>query len=173
MQLKMPIVVPRASFTIVERGIEKDLGDLNLTIEEVINEPINVLMNRWKKKQEIKNFHPLFEVAKTKIRSIHESLQKEALQMDQSLLGVAKKNSFFIEEQLDFFLKEVEKKQMQKYNTQLSKFKRIETSIKPKNSPQERVWNIFYYINKYGFSFLQELQSQSLKFDGRHYIVRL
>ncbi|MDI5788142.1 bacillithiol biosynthesis BshC [Bacillus licheniformis] len=34
-------------------------------------------------------------------------------------------------------------------------FDKIQTSIKPLDAPQERIWNIVYYLNKYGPDFLE------------------
>jgi uncharacterized protein YllA (UPF0747 family) len=67
----------------------------------------------------------------------------------------------------------VQKKVHAKYEAELQKFRRIEYSLKPNNQWQERVWNIYYYLNKYGPNFVKDLQQLTYTFNGKHKIVKL
>jgi bacillithiol synthase len=60
-----------------------------------------------------------------------------------------------------------------KFNVILSKFNRIDLSLRPDGFPQERVWNIFYYLNLYGTSFIKELMELEFVFDGKHKVIKL
>jgi bacillithiol synthase len=44
-------------------------------------------------------------------------------------------------------------------------------SLRPNGAPQERIWNIFYYINKYGFDFVEKLLQLNGHGNGMHKIV--
>ena len=44
-----------------------------------------------------------------------------------------------------------------KHDNVLNKYARVDFALRPDGFPQERVWNIFYYLNQYGFNFIKEL----------------
>lgn len=62
---------------------------------------------------------------------------------------------------------------LQKHEVVIEKYNRIERRLKPSGSPQERIWNLFYFLNQYGLSFIDELITQSYLFDGSHQVVKL
>ncbi|GAA3323063.1 hypothetical protein GCM10020331_045430 [Ectobacillus funiculus] len=46
------------------------------------------------------------------------------------------------------------------HHVQLNKFRRIQMSLQPFGHLQERTWNIWYYLNEYGFDFIPDLLKQ-------------
>jgi uncharacterized protein YllA (UPF0747 family) len=61
----------------------------------------------------------------------------------------------------------------QKHEVILNKFNRIDLSLRPDGFPQERIWNVFYYLNLYGFSLTKDLMKLSYLFDGSHKIIKM
>jgi uncharacterized protein YllA (UPF0747 family) len=49
----------------------------------------------------------------------------------------------------------------------------MENNLRPGGSPQERVWNGLYYINKYGMSFVNDLLECPFVFDGTHKVIKI
>jgi uncharacterized protein YllA (UPF0747 family) len=43
----------------------------------------------------------------------------------------------------------------------------------PLGKPQERVYNVFAYLNRFGEDWLHELANARFELDGRHLIVQL
>ncbi|MCY9223344.1 bacillithiol biosynthesis BshC, partial [Bacillus licheniformis] len=61
----------------------------------------------------------------------------------------------------------------EKENYILRDFDKIQTSIKPLDAPQERIWNIVYYLNKYGPDFLEKYKDLPYSFQNMHQVVKL
>ncbi|MDQ0161627.1 bacillithiol biosynthesis cysteine-adding enzyme BshC [Aeribacillus alveayuensis] len=171
--LDMPPVIPRLNMTILERHIETDIEELNLSLDEIFHQKIKQLKENWLREKEPLHFEPLVEEAKEKIEQIHSQLREAALEIDKSLEPLLKKNAYFIESQLSFIQHAVKKKVNEKFEAELNKFKRIECSLAPNGLLQERVWNIFYYLNKYGLDFLKLLQQETYTFNGKHKVVKI
>jgi uncharacterized protein YllA (UPF0747 family) len=62
---------------------------------------------------------------------------------------------------------------LKRHSATWNKYLSIENALVPQNVPQERIWNVFYYINKYGFTFVDELVSCSVEFDHKLKIIYL
>ncbi|WP_243289977.1 bacillithiol biosynthesis cysteine-adding enzyme BshC [Bacillus sp. FJAT-47783] len=171
--LLMPPIVPRLNMTILERHIESDLKDLNITVEDVFKTGVKQLRKNWLNERETIQFEPLVEKSKIEMEHIHQLLREKALEVDRSLSPLLEKNANFIEKQLDFLHHAVQKKIKEKHEVNLKKFQRIEHSLIPNGAPQERIWNVYYYLNKYGLDFLKLLQHQTFHFNGKHKIVKI
>ncbi|MBD8068400.1 bacillithiol biosynthesis cysteine-adding enzyme BshC [Bacillus sp. PS06] len=171
--MKLPPIVPRMNITILERSIETDLEDIHFSIEKTLMGEIATAKKEWLAAQTKHDIAKVVDDAKIQVEEIHSRVREIALEIDGSLEGVLQKNSQFLQTQLDFITKIVTKQVLLKNQVELNKYERIETSILPINSPQERVWNIYYYLNKYGLDFVNRLLEAPLEVDGKHKIIKL
>ncbi|SID89657.1 Uncharacterized protein conserved in bacteria [Mycobacteroides abscessus subsp. abscessus] len=55
----------------------------------------------------------------------------------------------------------------------LTKYRRIEAALRPSGSPQERIWNILYYLNLHGLTLIDDIMELPFEFDGKHKLVKL
>jgi uncharacterized protein YllA (UPF0747 family) len=55
----------------------------------------------------------------------------------------------------------------------LKKFDRVDLALRPDGFPQERLWNVFYYLNLYGLNFVNEIMAGNFEFDGRHKVMKI
>ncbi|MGM7720264.1 bacillithiol biosynthesis cysteine-adding enzyme BshC [Metabacillus sp. Hm71] len=173
MEIKMPPVLPRLTITLLERSIERNMTEANISLEDVLQNGVGKLIDDFLQSVSPVDMTPLVEEAKQKISGIHEGLIESALKIDKSLEPLLKKNGLFIQEQLDFLHRTVEKRKQQQHEVQISKFKAMELSLLPNLQPQERIWNIYYYLNKFGPEFVGELLNLSYSFNGKHKIVKI
>lgn len=171
--LKMPPVLPRITITLLERSIERNMEEAELTLDEVLHNGVEKSIETYLKSVSPVDMNPLVEEAKKQVSDIHEKLIKSALKIDNSLEPMLKKNGAFIQEQLDFLNRSVEKRKQQQHEVQLSKYKAIELSLVPNLNPQERMWNVYYYLNKFGPDFVGELLKLSYSFNDKHKIVKI
>lgn len=171
--MNMPPVLPRLQMTFVERAIDRNIHETEVKMEEVLYYGVEEAVNKYLQKESPINMTPLIENAKREITEIHSSLIEAALQVDPSLEPMLKKNGEFIQDHLDFFYKSVEKRKRQQHEVVLSKFHSIELELMPNLLPQERMWNIYYYLNKFGPEFVGELLNLSYSFNGKHKIVKI
>ncbi len=76
---------------------------------------------------------------------------------------------------INFQLEKLEKKCLQEYlrnqSRDLSRFDRFYEAVFPKNTLQERVLNVFYFLEKNGLGFIQDLVEVLDPFETRHYVL--
>lgn len=169
--IKMPPIVPRLNITFVERGIETDLQELGLTLETVLTEGTEMSLGQYLESVKDDDLHQLLQQMKNDLLTNHQRLSQHAVELDKGIEPLLQKNLFFIEQQLDFLNKKIEDRTKEKHEIVVRKYERIQQSLYPLHSPQERVWNIFYYINKYGPDFVEEIMKLSFQFNNQHKIV--
>ncbi|MCZ0755536.1 bacillithiol biosynthesis cysteine-adding enzyme BshC [Anoxybacillus sp. J5B_2022] len=167
----MPPVVPRLNMTLVERSIQTDLQELGLTVEQVLQGHIDEAKVAWRKRQIKYPLDEMIATAKERIEDIHRPLREIGLEIDRGLANVLTKNATFLQAQIDFLHQTLHRSIERKYEVEWKKFARIETSLWPNKAPQERIWNIFYYINKYGFDFIPRLMQLDYRWNNLHKIV--
>lgn len=170
---KVPPVVPRQMISYVERHIERDLKDLSLQIEDVFTKQLGDIKDTWLRSQVDEPLDELFEQARLEFEMSHRHLREAALRVNPSFLSFAEKNKRKIEEQLQLFERALQKDIHTKHEVELAKFRRIEVSLQPHGLLQERIWNILYYLNRYGFSFVQDVVDAPFSWNGKHKIVNL
>ncbi|MFC4183086.1 bacillithiol biosynthesis cysteine-adding enzyme BshC [Saccharococcus thermophilus] len=169
--LQMPPVVPRLHMTIVERSIQTDLADIGIDIMDVLNGRIETVKQQWLAEKTRYPLEDIFAKAKEEIEEIHRPLREIGMEIDRGLAGVLAKNATLVQAQIDFLQQTLQRALMRKYEVQLQKFLRVEMALRPNKAPQERIWNIFYYINKYGFGFVEKLFQWNDHWNGMHKIV--
>jgi bacillithiol biosynthesis cysteine-adding enzyme BshC len=173
LDFEMPPVVPRLNITLLERSIETDMQDVEIEIEDVFTRGVEQARKEWVSKKEPSQMSPKIEETKKQFEQIHRELRESALSIDKSLEPFLMKNAYFIQAQLDLLESHIDKKIQQKHRVEMDKFSRIGKSLKPNDGFQERTWNIYYYLNKYGPNFLDEIVQLRYSFNNHHKIVKI
>ncbi len=167
----MPPVLPRQMLTILERHIAQDMVDIHLGNEDVLTGSMQAYEEGWLLGQVEVPVTEEFSKAQKEMKEIHKGLRNIVTKVDSNLLELSIKNEAKILEQLSFLEKKVEGAIREHNRTDLEKFSRIEHSIRPLGGYQERIWNICYYLNKYGLDFVTELNQILFPWDMKHKIV--
>lgn len=171
--LKMPPVVPRLNITFLERNIESDIEELSLSLEEILMNGTSEERSRKINCLKDQAFEVMVSEKRKEIEKIYREITDQVIQIDKGLVDVVKKNSQFVLSQLDYLQRKVEQSILMKHEVLLNKYLRIEQFLYPFNGLQERCWNIFYFINRYGFALIDQLVSLPFTFSGKHYVVKL
>ncbi|HDV8361934.1 TPA: bacillithiol biosynthesis cysteine-adding enzyme BshC [Bacillus cereus] len=170
---QMPPVVPRLTITYVERDIATDLFDLQLReIDPFLND-VDKLRKNWLSNQIEEPIDDHFEKAKKEIADIHTSLQQFVKKIEPGLGAFAGKNELKINEQIELLERMLKRNVEKKYEVQLNKFRRIQFALRPLGAPQERVWNVCYYLNQFGLDFVDRVMENSFSWDGKHHVIKL
>lgn len=172
-KIKMPPIVPRLNITLLERAIESDIHELNLELSAVLMRGSVEERQQYLESIKDKEVSELFSALKSQLFKQYERIEAKTNQLDRSLLPLLKKNENYLLKQIGFMETKLEDSVKSKYEVILSKFNRIDLSLRPDGFPQERVWNIFYYLNQYGTNFIKELMELEFEFDGRHKVIKL
>ncbi|WP_282138033.1 bacillithiol biosynthesis cysteine-adding enzyme BshC [Rossellomorea aquimaris] len=169
--LKMPPVVPRLNITIVEREIEKRIQDLQLTLHGVITEGVSTSRNAFWKSLERPDLEFEMKEIQEELQRKYEKIREKAVSIDQGLHPIIDKNLEFHLSQFDYLRNKVDKALKDKNSLTFNHFMKVENSIRPNEGPQERTWNVLYFLNKYGPDFVKDLTLLEFTFDGTHKVV--
>ncbi|MEN2766548.1 bacillithiol biosynthesis cysteine-adding enzyme BshC [Ornithinibacillus xuwenensis] len=170
LNMKMPPVVPRLSFTYVERKIHKLLQRYEITPTEAINGGVLQRRKAWFKKK----INPPIEETVTDIKAVienaHKPLRDIATTIRADLGDLAEKNLGYLIRDIEFLEKRITKALEQRFEKELSEFDLLENTLHP-NGLQERMWNPLPFLNDYGLDFFNEINGAVCSFDEDHYIV--
>jgi bacillithiol synthase len=172
-ELKMPPIVPRLNLTFIERAVESDIADLNLTIEEVLRNGTTSAVDDFFASVKDAELEEQFIQMKEQVSQQYKIIEGKLANLDRGLLPLLAKNETKLLEQIDFMKKKIEGSIQQRHEITFQKFNRIENSLRPNGALQERVWNVFYFLNKYGFTMIDDLLNLPFEFDGLHKVVKI
>ncbi|PLR77493.1 bacillithiol biosynthesis cysteine-adding enzyme BshC [Bacillus sp. V3-13] len=171
--MKVPPIVPRLNMTIVDRSLETDLTDLDIDLADALTKGVEAARNHFLDSIKDGELESLFNETKQQFNEKYQLIQKEVKQKYPGLLPLLEKNEKLVQSQIDFMADKLDLEVRLRHEITLNKMARIENALKPLGLPQERVWNIFYYLNKYGPEFVDELLKLPYKFDGTHKIIKV
>lgn len=170
---QMPPVVPRLTISYMERDIITDLYDLNLKEEDPFVKDLEKLREKWLSNQVEEPVEERFQEAKKNMMDIHSSLRQFVNRIDPGLKEFAGKNERKIQEQIELLERMLKQNLERKHEVELNKFRRLQYALRPLGAPQERVWNVCYYLNQYGLDFVERVTKQSYSWNGTHHVIKL
>lgn len=172
-QMNMPIIVPRINITLLERETESELDDLGLNLHEVLQSGVGSQKDDFLSSVKDKGFATLFSRTKEQLQENYRFIAQRTKEEYNGLLPLLNKNEALIMREIEFMEEKIEESLRMKYEHRLKKYDRVENSLRPSGGPQERVWNVFYFLNKYGLNLVNELCGLPFRFDGNHKVVKL
>ncbi|HEY4554405.1 MAG TPA: bacillithiol biosynthesis BshC, partial [Bacillaceae bacterium] len=115
----------------------------------------------------------LIEDMQLALHARYDELSERLKDHNPGLQQLAHKNLDFHIRQIDFLKRKVDESLMAQHEAELEKYGRIERNLRPDGHPQERIWNLFHYINERGLDFVSVLMDQPYTFDGLHKVIRI
>ena len=171
--MKMPILVPRMNITIVEPKVAKCMEETDTDLFEVLVKGAGAAKERYLFTADDGSHTLLYEKTKRQFIENHRLLTEAALQIDQGLDGIMRKNADMVLSQLAFIEERIQKSFEGNHAKELLKFDRIDQALRPLGGPQERTVNVFYFLNKYGPEFIDGLMDLPFETNSLHKIVVL
>ncbi|WP_421384454.1 bacillithiol biosynthesis cysteine-adding enzyme BshC [Bacillus salacetis] len=170
---KMPPIVPRLNLTIVERDISKHIEELGLDLENVLKNGVEKDKQQyWNSVKDI-TLETNIDAAEKELMKSYEEIIPRAAGIDKGLESIIEKNLAFHRQQFEYLRLKANQSLKTKYDVKLGKYDRVQTSLKPEGSPQERLWNLYYFMNRYGLDFIKELMELPMEFDGKHKVIKI
>lgn len=171
--IKMPIIVPRMSMTLLTKRSQKLLVEKNFTLPAIFEGNIE-----REKSTFIQTLHnPEFE---TEIKSLEETLTKHYEKFktlfsseDTMIQDLMDKNLQYHERQLLFLKNKAEDALLVKNNVELDKFIYLETEIYPNGQLQERIYTPYSYLNEYGPTLIDDLIQLPFEMNSKHKVIYL
>lgn len=171
--IKMPPIVPRLNITFLERSIETDLSELHLNMEQVLSKGVTVDLEKFLETIKDKEINELFSAAREELLKQYQRIEAKTALLDKGLLPLLKKNESYLIKEMNFMEYKLEESVKRKHDVILSKYSRVGLSLRPDGFPQERMWNVFYYLNQYGLGLINGLMELEYGFDGLHKVIKM
>lgn len=169
--LKMPPVLPRLSFTFIEKKVEKALNKYAITGEYAINQGAEEMKGEWLRAQSNPPVQQLSSEIKQAVEKVHQPLRNLAKDIRSDIGELADKNLYYLHGDIDYLEGRIKKALEEKFDKELYEFDLIEQSLHPNNGLQERMWNPLPWLNTYGPCFIRQLVKESCSFEQAHYLV--
>ncbi|WP_027414484.1 bacillithiol biosynthesis cysteine-adding enzyme BshC [Aneurinibacillus terranovensis] len=170
LELELPVILPRATFSLIDRTVQKYMDKYKLTVEDVFFSLAEKKADALKARDTL-GIDERFEQVKSEIEHLYKPLMGELTQIEKGLSHLGEKNLKRILDQVSYYERKARESFANRHDVLLRQFGLIENSLFPMDKPQERVYNIFCYLNKYGMDWFTELIGHSYRVNGYHTIV--
>lgn len=167
---QMPLIIPRMSFTVIEGTLHKNMDKYQLTFDD-IRQGLHDKRQQWLAAQDELELGRRFEETKATFAALYEPLIEQLGTIQAGLLKLGNNNKEKILDQISFLQGKAQDAMEKQNEAALRQWERIELSLMPLGKPQERVYNIMYYLNRYGIAFLDELMTIEADYSGTHRII--
>ncbi|MEO2074943.1 MAG: bacillithiol biosynthesis cysteine-adding enzyme BshC [Bacillus sp. (in: firmicutes)] len=171
--IKMPPIVPRLNITFLDRSVETDIFDLKLNITDVITRGTGQEKESFLSTIKDMELEEMFSKAKLDLIEQYKLIEAKTVELDRGLLPILKKNEAYLLKEINFMQSKLEDSVKFRHKVILNKYARVDLALRPDGFPQERVWNIFYYLNEYGLTFIKDIMVEAFEFDGRHKVIKI
>lgn len=170
--LQMPILLPRMSFTLVSGTLRKYMDHFGLSFQDVQHRYEEKRQN-WLNAQADLHIETRFEETREAFAKMYGPLIHELGTIQSGLIPLGEKNMGKILEQVSYLERKTKQALEQQHEAALRRWEHIYVSLFPMGKPQERVYNIFYYINRYGFGWIGEILGSCTRYTAEHQIIEM
>ncbi|MCL6570691.1 MAG: bacillithiol biosynthesis cysteine-adding enzyme BshC [Bacillus sp. (in: Bacteria)] len=171
--IKMPPIVPRLNITFLDCSVETYLAELKVNLVDVLSNGTNKQKEQFLEEIKDRDVDQLFSNTKELLLQQYQLIEEKTAQLDRGLLPLLKKNENYLLREIEFMQTKIEDSLKVKHEVWLKKYTRVDSALRPDGFPQERVWNIFYYLNEYGLNFINDIMVAAFTFDGRHKVMKV
>lgn len=180
----MPFVMPRGSFTLVEPKITRTMDKVlkvsgkpsfsRRQVYEAVFGNLGELNKSMVSGAEDQNLEALFEQVQSEITRSLSTLEPALVKLDPTLQQTLASSSGQITKIIDTIRNKTWRAGRRKHDELLQQLDKAALNLFPEGVPQERLINIFYYLNKYGLALIDDLERvlQSYSTEA-HLIVEL
>lgn len=164
--LRIPFIIPRAGFTLVEPSVSKIMdkvlritGRPNLSRKQVYLsafKDLRALQKNAVSGAENHDFDAVLDKAAENIQEELEALLPALSNLDRNLEQVLLGSMRQVEKIMEGIRQKTHKAGRKKHDELVWQLDKAASAFFPGDAPQERVINVFYYINKYGWNILDE-----------------
>lgn len=168
--LQMPLIIPRMSFTMIDDTIRKLMDRYELSFTDVQHR-LSEKREAWLASKDELNLEARFDETRKQFEELYQPLIEDLGRMQSGLLKLGQTNKDKILGQMDYLLTKSRKALELQHEAALAQWNRIEQTLLPEGKPQERVYNILEYMNRYGMNLVDRLMEIPYEASGIHRVV--
>lgn len=171
--IKMPIIVPRMSITLVSRNTQKALEEKSFTVEDVMSG--NVVPARLAFLDELRDdrFVAAIDTIEEKLIVDYEEIGQILGQDEKMMHELVQKNLQYHKSQFNYLKEKSEDALLIKHEVALRIYDRMEAELFPMESLQERIYTPYVYLNSYGPTLIKDLLQLPFEMDELHKVIYL
>jgi bacillithiol biosynthesis cysteine-adding enzyme BshC len=170
--LLLPVIIPRLQITLVEPHIANMMKKYNLDMDTVIHS-FETFKKKWLAEQDELDLDRAFQMVKREINALYQPLIEKIGHINRGLIDLGHKNLNKVLEQVDYLHKRSAAEFKTQHEAALRQFDKIKQAIYPEGKLQERMFNPFYFFNKYGVELLDVLMDETYDYNDNHKLVYL
>ncbi len=171
-EIEEPIIYPRSSATLIEKGILKSLDKFNLELKDAFVEKVQ-LEDKIIASVSDENTDELFKKVKDDFEIAFDKLKENLFQLDKTLGDASSKSQQKIFRYLEELKNKADNAVKRKNESSVRQINKISSALFPNSNLQERELNLLYFANKYGREILDKIYDE-LKIDVfEHQVIEL
>ncbi|MEJ8304248.1 bacillithiol biosynthesis cysteine-adding enzyme BshC [Saccharibacillus sacchari] len=170
--MQMPILLPRMSFTLLDPVTKKHMQQYGLTFEDVM-ERFESRKEAWLAEQDKLGMDELFEQVKAEFERLYAPVIGRLSELQPGLSNLGERNQVKIVDQIAFLQTKTKQTIAQQNEAELRRWERMYKTLFPLDRPQERVYTVFYMLNRYGLDWIDSLMSIEPDLTGGHRIIEV
>ncbi|WP_438351630.1 bacillithiol biosynthesis cysteine-adding enzyme BshC [Paenibacillus sp. FA6] len=170
MGLKMPILLPRMSFTLLDRTELKYMEKYALSFQDV-QYHLQGRREQWLSEQDSLQIDQKFAEARKAFEQLYEPLIDDLRMLQKGLYTLGQSNKGKIIDQISYLERKSKEALEQRHDAELRQWDRIGASLFPNGKPQERVYNVYQYLNHYGLSLIRDLMNITVDYSEEHRVI--
>ncbi len=157
-EITMPVIFPRTSVSLVEKRVSAFLEKNDIDFPDLLNE--RSLSEKLIGKTDQTNIDDLFSTYLDELNSLNFGFANELEKIDKNMVNSIKNKFQKNLEIIEDFKKKFQDAQLRQNDANLQKMRSVINAIYPGSVLQERVYNITYFLNKYGPEFIEYLYNE-------------
>lgn len=170
--MSMPVIIPRASLTLVECTQQRHLKRFGLDFEEMVRQGEAGLEHYLRQQDELA-LPALFAGLRKEIMRAYHPVIEQLRRLSPDLAGLGQANLERVIDQVGWLDDKAAKYHRQRHEVAVGQYQRLIAHLWPGGGPQESRLNPYYYLFKYGRELIKALLAAPLTASGQHIIADL
>ncbi|SHK47220.1 bacillithiol biosynthesis cysteine-adding enzyme BshC [Desulforamulus aeronauticus] len=168
--LRMPIIYPRPNITLVEPLVQKLIERYQVPLE-LVTTGVADYAESYLKEMDGVGVESIFKNFRQMVSQNHNIVVNEVTKIDPELSALGKEHLKRLLKLVDSFEDKVQQRHRKKHQTALGQFQKLNQMLHPQGEWQERMYNIFPYLLKYGPSLVPAMMEKIDPFDWRKKVL--
>lgn len=169
-ELTMPLIVPRQSFSYLEPGVVKLLEKYEVTPMDIIRRG-DELKAQWLERQDQWQLDEKFEAARKQFEELYGPILETVAKVEPGLARLGETNRDKIMQQIAYLQERAADSLAKRHDAALRQWDRMRSSLWPQGKPQERVYGVIHFLNRYGPDWLNLWKEAPYDVTGGHRLV--